>query len=104
MEDILDELNLKYPLEKIDIEESYYRTRYFHVSMVPCLEVVIDNNGLDTDYDFVKILIGARSQQEIEDFLDFKEESIIPASAINDVMTMMSQNIYKKSLNNSSSG
>ena len=100
MEDILDELNLKYPLEKIDIEENYYKARYFHILIVPSLIVVIDNNGLGTDYDYLKILIGARSQQEIEDFLDFKEESIIPAPAINDVMTMMSQNRYKNSLNN----
>ena len=98
MEEILDNMNLRYPLEKIDIEENYFKAHFFMAGCVPCLMLVIDKSGVGQEFDYVKQIHGYRTAQELEDFLNLDENRIVDSSVVVHINTMMEHLKYKENM------
>ena len=95
MEEILDGINLRYPLEKIDIEENFFKAQHLRAGSVPCLMLVIDRTGVGQEFDYVKQLHGYKTAEELEDFLNLDENRIVDASVVSVINTMMEHLRYK---------
>ncbi len=101
MEEVLDGINLRYPLEKIDIEENFFKAQHLRAGSVPCLMLVIDRTGVGQEFDYVKQIHGYKTAEELEVFLNLDENRIVDTSVAVTINTMMEHLRYKDTLERS---